>query len=272
MTLLALHRERWQAVVDAVLPGTAVGRVLGVESGGSHEVLVLPGVAAIRVAATAEARELMPRRMELLHRLSALSLPFAVPQPLSAVISVDGVTAAAVSWVPGAVHGRGSGDAGQLARLLVALQHVDICSLSDVLDVPHAFAGRQQWGQLLSQEVLPRLPVDVRVQASPSLVHGDLAGHNLLWNPDGTLCGVVDWDLACAFDPAVDAACLAWFGWSTVHGVTDIETYRRARVWAAVFGLEQISAAVLQHRSEIQVAALTARIAEGLRTARKNSG
>lgn len=39
----------------------------------------------------------------------------------------------------------------------------------------------------------------------PGLVHGDLAGTNLLWRADGTVSRVLDWDLAQAFDPAVDA-------------------------------------------------------------------
>lgn len=100
---------------------------------------------------------------------------------------------------------------------------------------------------------------------TPGLVHGDLAGANLLWNPDGTLSGVLDWDLASASDPAIDVACLAWFGWPTVRAITSPSTYRRARTWQAVFGLEQVSAALLADRPEPAVDAAVTRAANWLR-------
>ncbi|MDX1659113.1 MAG: phosphotransferase [Nitriliruptorales bacterium] len=69
---------------------------------------------------------------------------------------------------------------------------------------------------------MPRLPADLQQEAHdrieavvdldpppPSLVHGDLAGDNVRWRGDA-VAGVRDWDLASAWDPAVDAACLAW--------------------------------------------------------------
>ena len=46
----------------------------------------------------------------------------------------------------------------------------------------------------------------------PGVVHGDLAGTNVPWRTDGTVYGVLDWDHAQAFDPAVDVGCLSWFG------------------------------------------------------------
>src|SRR2546430_1008403 len=66
---------------------------------------------------------------------------------------------------------------------------------------------------------------------SPSLVHADLGGENVHWHPDGELAGVLDWDLAQPFDPAVDAACLAVHGWENVREAVDVETYRRAGIW-----------------------------------------
>ena len=61
----------------------------------------------------------------------------------------------------------------------------------------------------------------------------------------GALVGVLDRDLAQAFDPAVDAACLGWYGWATLQAAVDEETYRRARMWWRTFGYEQLGAAVL---------------------------
>ena len=278
---MASRREdsrRWQEIVDAVLPGTLVDGRHTVELGEFHEVLMLPGIGVVRVALSAQAAELMPRRLRLLGRLAALGLPFQVPVPLSDAVRVDGVTAAAQTWVPGAPRERGSGGAGELRRQVAALDAVDTSTLTDELAVPHAYAGGDRWAELLLGEVLPRLPADVRdesfrrveaamaLPAAPNgLVHGDLAGANLLWHPDGRLSGIIDWDLATAFDPAFDAACLAWFGWETVAAIVDARTLQRARTWFATFGLEQVTAALLGGRSEPDVESASIRAAQWVR-------
>ena len=278
MPIPAADLQRWQHFADAVLPGTVLGPQLTVEVGGSHRVLVIAGVAVIRAARTAEAATLMGRRLRLLERLGTLPLPFAVPSPLSDAVVVEGTTVSAVSWLAGTPQGRGAVTQAELQRLWVAMRSVDVDALVDVLDVPHAYAGRDGWASLMLEEVVPRLPVDVqeeslrRVEAAaalpavtPGLVHGDLAGANLLWNNDGGLSGVLDWDLACAFDPAVDAACLAWFGWPAVAAIVDERAYLRARTWFGVFGLEQVSAALLDSRPQGAVDELVARTAQWIR-------
>lgn len=44
----------------------------------------------------------------------------------------------------------------------------------------------------------------------PALTHRDLYLDNLLVEPDGTLCSILDWDCAEAWDPAVDFVKLRW--------------------------------------------------------------
>jgi aminoglycoside phosphotransferase (APT) family kinase protein len=115
----------------------------------------------------------------------------------------------------------------------------------------------------MTEEVIPRLPDNWQPDAArrisaaqqlapvpPSLVHGDLAGDNMRWDAHGRLAGVLDWDLASAWDPAVDAACLSWHGWDTVRNAVDEKTFARARVWAATFGIEQIGAAIVSGEPE----------------------
>jgi thiamine kinase-like enzyme len=58
--------------------------------------------------------------------------------------------------------------------------------------------------------------------------------------------GVIDWDWAAAWDPAIDAACLAWHGWEAVRAAVDEQTYVRARIWQRTFGIEQIVAGWLR--------------------------
>lgn len=222
-----------------------------------HDVITVPGVAAVRVARGAASAAELPRRTELLARLAELDLPFEIPIPLGPVTTVSGRTAVAVSWIDGAMHPKGSGDPATLRSLLKSLASVDVTRLADVLDEPHAYAGRDRWADLLLDDVVPRLPARLRAKArrsvqaaldleavTPSLVHGDLAGGNMHWSAGGELIGILDWDLAHAFDPALDAACLAWHGWDTVRRAVGGETYRRARVWAGTFGIEQVAAAI----------------------------
>ncbi|KJK56656.1 hypothetical protein [Saccharothrix sp. ST-888] len=84
------------AVAASVLPGEDMdGATLA--RGGSHEVVLLPGRAAVRVARSPTAAAALPRRTELLRRLAGLGLPFTVPVPLSDVTEVAGRTAVALS-------------------------------------------------------------------------------------------------------------------------------------------------------------------------------
>lgn len=187
-----------------------------------------------------------------------MDLPFEVPRPLGPAREVDGRAALALSWVEGSPSPRGVGDAEELRALLAALAAVDLSAIQELLAPPHAYAGGDDWYRLMVEDVVPRLPPRWRDEArrridkaaalpevSPSLVHGDLAGDNMRWDDEGRLVGVLDWDLASGWDPAVDAGCLSWHGWDTVQEAVDKSTYQRARVWAATFGIEQIGSALV---------------------------
>lgn len=271
-------------IAAALLPGevTATAHVV---HGEFHDVVLLPGRAVVKVARGRAADELR-RRAALTGALARLDLPFVVPEPLTEVEDVDDCTAVALAWAPGAPANARAPGPTQLREVLAALAALDVTPggpLSRWLDVPHGYAGRDRW-PLLMAEVVARLPPDVqesaraRVEAAtalppvaPSLVHGDLAGDNLRWYDDGTLAAVIDWDLASAWDPAVDAACLAWFGWSTVAAALDAETLARARTWAATFPLEHPASAIDNGESETVVTTRLALTARLLRQARGGS-
>ena len=263
------------------MPQAGIGGDARVELGGSHEVLVLPHVGVVRAARTVYAAAQMPRNLRLLDTLRNLGLPFAVPRPLSDAVELNGRTVSAVSWIAGSPLPRGAGAPDGLGGILAALRAVDLHLLRPDLNVPHAYAGGAHWAHVMLSRVIPLLPRDVcadgrrRVEAAisldpvePTLVHGDLAGANLLWHDDGSLSGVVDWELASAGDPAIDAACLAWFGWPNVRAITDDGTFRRAGVWFETFGLEQLAAAVLHERPPDQLAVAAERAAAWLRSDR----
>jgi aminoglycoside phosphotransferase (APT) family kinase protein len=250
--------EQFLAIADALLPGAAWERaILG--QGGSHDVVLLPDVAAVRIANHAGAAGALGNRVQLLHRLGKAGLPFAVPVPLTDVGTFAGRAAVALSWVPGQPAPRGRGHPPGLRALLTALSTVDIGDLADLLGPAHAYAGGNRWPELMT-EIIALLPVEWRAPARnrvaaaldlpplpPRLVHADLAGENLHWDSTGRHCvGVLDWDFAQPFDPAVDVACLSFHGWSTVRTAVDRQTYARARVWYLTFGLDHLVAAALR--------------------------
>lgn len=259
------HRAALLDIAATVLPDTDLSGAT-VSAGEFHDVVLLPGTAVVKVARGAAATHLR-RRTDLLTRLDGLGLPFAVPRPLGAVVEGAGRAAVALSWVAG----RSAADDGaalppaRLAQLLRGLADVPLHAVADVLDEPHAYAGRSRWPSLMAQAV-ELLPAAVRRTArrrldaalalppvAPGLVHGDLAGANLRLSDDGRVTGILDWDLAQPADPAVDAACLAWFGWDVVDAAVDAETARRARVWSGVFPIEQVAAALDNGESDAVV-------------------
>lgn len=244
-------------IVAALLPHASLADAR-LKHGQFHDVVLLPGVAAVRIARREAAARDLPRRAALLTGLATLGLPFEIPRPLTDVATIAGRAAVAVSWLDGHPLPRGEGDPRRLATLLATLREVPLTAFDDLLGPPHAYAGGAAWHELLLTEAVPRLPARLREEAlsriaaaaglapvEPVLVHGDLAGENVHWAEDGSLVGVLDWDLAQPFDQAVDVACLAWHGWDTVRAAVDAETYARARAWQPVFPLEQIVAAVL---------------------------
>lgn len=243
-------------LAESALPGVDKSKMV-LTAGEFHDVLVLPGQAVIKVARGSAALHL-PRRARLLDRLSHLDLPFDVPAPLSDVVTSGSRAAVALTWVGGEASAPPKVSPDRLRALLEALRAVPLDSVAEFLDEPHAYAGRSAWPDLMLNEVVPRLPRDLQNEAArrvhaaldlppanSRLVHGDLGGDNLRWTPDGAVGGVIDWDLAQPFDPAVDAACLAsWYGWDNLSLTVDVETYTRARTWFATFGLEQVAAAL----------------------------
>jgi aminoglycoside phosphotransferase (APT) family kinase protein len=226
---------------------------------GSHDVVLLPGQAAVRIARSQPAVQALPRRTALLEQLQTAGLPFSTPIPLTPVVSEPGWTAVAVSWVPGSYLPPDAGDPAVLRQLLDALACIDLAPLTDHLDVPHSYAGRDRWEELMLNEAVPRLPAELRASGRrrvhdvlaldpvpPRLVHGDLTGENMHWSDDGRLLGVLDWDLASPTDPAIDVACLAhWHGWSRIQRAVDVTTYARARTWYGTLSIEQIVKAIL---------------------------
>lgn len=225
------------------------------EAGQFHTVLLANDQAVIRMARTEASSAQMPRSIRL-HNLVAGQLPYRVPTACSAMLKFDGRNAVALSFIPGTAHAPHRGDPAVLRRIVQDLAAVDLQPLAADLAEPFAFRGR--WNDGSRSRCLGYLSGQLRTaaesvfaqiaqldQVPPSLVHGDLAGQNMHWS-DGKLVGILDWDLACAWDPALNTAYLAlWHGQDLVEQIApDAEQARRARIWLGLMGLERLSDAL----------------------------
>ncbi|SEP80578.1 Phosphotransferase enzyme family protein [Lentzea xinjiangensis] len=234
-------------IASALLPGVRLDEAFVATEGNIHDVLLIPGIAAVRVSKRPLAAASMPRGVEVLRRLASAGLPFQVPEPLTPVTTFGDRAAVAVSWIDGVALPRGAGDPARVAEVLEAVRSVP---LDDPLLA--AIDGRAlgpSWSTVIAEEIIPRLParwqseaqrrLDAALALEPvpdALVHGDLSGSNVHWSPDGKLLGILDWDTAMPADPAIDAAQMSWHGWDNVRRAVPAVTYRRARTWDALFG------------------------------------
>ncbi|AEV85497.1 homoserine kinase [Actinoplanes sp. SE50] len=245
-------------ITDALLPGAPLDSARLAEHGNMHHVVLLPGIAAVRVSKRAGAAAELPRRVGILHAVAAAGMPFAVPEPMTAVTTFGERAAVAVSWIDGASLPEGTGDPTVFGPLLDALREVRISpELEAALHRPRRRADDGSgWADILNNQVIPRLPARWRdrvrqrsdellaIEEVPaSLVHGDLGGGNVHFGADGTLTGVLDWDMAILSDPAIDAALVAtWHGWHMLRAATDEQIYRRAGAWDAAVGAGHLHA------------------------------
>jgi aminoglycoside phosphotransferase (APT) family kinase protein len=221
----------------------------------SHDVVVVPGAVAVRFARTADAEAELRRSAALLPVLDRARLPFSVPYPVAEIVSGHGMTALATRFVAGKprpVPDPGLSDPAVLRRALDAIAAVPLAEAGAAVGTFRGYAGGPQWAATARRCLLPQLrPPEARLVSagieaaarlatpqSPVLVHGDLAGSNLLWDGD-LLVGVLDWDLAFVGDQAYDVACLAdGFGWSVLSNIFDATMIDRARTYRNVFLVE----------------------------------
>lgn len=244
-------------IAEALVPDAPAGSARLAEHGNLHHVVLFPGVAAVRVSKRPGAAAELPRRAEILRAVAAAGLPFAVPEPLSAVTTFGERAAVAVSWIDGQSLPEGIGDPAAFGPLLEALREVEISpELEAVLHTPRPYADGLGWADILSDEIIPRLPAKWRAgvrqrldtllaldEVPARLGHGDLGGGNVHFGADGKLTGVLDWDMAILSDPAIDGALVAtWHGWPVLRAATDEETYRRSWAWNDAVGVEHLHA------------------------------
>lgn len=255
---LAVIRER---------PGLPVTGAVELRQGQFHDV-VLTATAAYRFPRDEASLALLPRRAAILVALAGHAFWFAVPEPLAPVDGAEplGRCFLATTRVPGRPLSRGDADrspgavGSALGRVLAALSE----ATTRVGPLVDAVADQRAWTRFAAgvEEVLfPLMSRAGRRRAQreldrvrglpapehPVLVHGDLGGNNLLWEPGEPprLAGVLDWDGLFLGNPANDVASIAaTYGWSVaIRAARDIdrgdEMLDQARHIRATFALQQ---------------------------------
>jgi aminoglycoside phosphotransferase (APT) family kinase protein len=263
-------------IAEALVPGARLADAR-LTQGQHHHVVLLPGVAAVRISRSPWTTDALPHRVEKLRAIAAAGLPFAVPDVLTPVTTFGEHAAVAVSWIAGTALPEGVGDPRRIGELLRTLREFPVTpELRAALGAPRPAAEQPRWAGVLVDEVLPRLPADWQDEGrervaealalepvEPAIVHGDLGGGNVHWTEDGKLAGVLDWDLVQLFDPAFDAALMAWHGWENIRDAVDADTCRRAGVWERTFGVAHV-AAVLNGETPVFVERYVASIVRWL--------
>jgi hypothetical protein len=121
-------------VSHLALPGLDESKAR-IVSGEFHDVVLIPGEAAVKVA-RGSATEHLPRRARLLRSLREAGLPFDTPVPLGEVVTIGGRSAVALSWVSGEEARTSPVEPPQLRALLEALAGVPLGPLEPFLDEP----------------------------------------------------------------------------------------------------------------------------------------
>lgn len=222
------------------------------EGGQFHKVVIANQQSVIRMARTREASEQMPRSVKLLELLDG-RLHYRIPVATSGIVQVAGLSSVAMTFIPGSAHEPHYGDPRVLRRVVCDLAQVPLEPLADHLARPFAFRG--EWTEARQQQCFDALPEDLRAPAArlwaqldelsqvpAGLVHGDLAGHNMHWIGE-ELIGILDWDLAAAWDPALNTAYLSlWHGLEMADLIAPTpDQARRAKIWLGLMSLERLS-------------------------------
>ncbi|MCR3748128.1 aminoglycoside phosphotransferase family protein [Lentzea californiensis] len=240
-------------IASALLPGTRLDDALVAPDGDIHRVLLIPGAAAVRVSKRPLAAASMPRRVEVLRHMASAGLPFQVPEPLTPVTTFGDQAAVAVSWIGGTALPQGAGDPAQVAEVLEAVRSVPLDdALLEVLDDR---ARGPSWSEIIAGEIRspPARSLAGRGPGTPGGLPGPgagagCAGARRSQRFERALVGGRGaarrprLDMAMPADPAIDAALMAWHGWESVRRAVSASTYRRARTWDALFGVEHLVA------------------------------
>jgi aminoglycoside phosphotransferase (APT) family kinase protein len=231
-------------------------------------VAVLGSTSVVRVSFAADHEARVIRQSGVLRQLSDAGLRTRVPKLLRTHTG-DIWSAMACTFV------EGSHDVGRpwdevrhhFAGVLYELRSAQLPPES--LPPPRAWCGGTSWPDLVERILVDSSPavqsaartvvrkvLSLDGHVNPSLVHGDFGPHNVLWDTSGTPA-LIDFDNACAADPAIDVAPLiGFYGAANVREIVDADMLARAKTYRASLPLQVAAAAALGADHKLQNHAL----------------
>jgi Ser/Thr protein kinase RdoA (MazF antagonist) len=237
--------------------------------GAFHHVAVLGRTSIVRVSFAADHEARITRQSGVLRQLSDASLATRIPKLLRTHTS-DIWSAMACTFIEGThdVERPWNEVRHHFAGVLHDLRSVQLPPAS--LPPTRTWCGGTSWPDLVERILVDSRPT-VQSAArtimsevlgldgivSPSLVHGDFGPHNILWDVSGTPA-LIDFDNACAADPAIDVAPLiGFYGAVNIRDIVDADMLARAKTYRASLPLQVAAAAALGSDHQLQNHALS---------------
>ncbi|MGO4230944.1 phosphotransferase [Arthrobacter sp. YAF34] len=236
--------------------------------GAFHHVAVLGSTSVVRVSFAANHEAQIGRQSAVLLAVGNAGLKTRIPRLLR-TLTGDTWSAMACTVIKGAhMPDRSWHEARHyFAGILNDLQ---CAQLLTGLPAARSWCGGNFWPEVVERitadsgsrvrkaaQTVVREVLSLEEGVCPSLVHGDFGPHNILWD-ESTAPGLIDFDNACAADPAIDVAPLiGFYGAAKVGEIVDAHVLARAKVYRASLPLQIAAAAALGTDRRLQSHALS---------------
>lgn len=236
--------------------------------GAFHHVAVLGSSCVVRVSFARNHESQIARQGAILRKVSSIGLNTCIPKLLR-TFTGDTWSAMACTFIKGAhdVDRPWEEVRHHVAGILEDLRSVQVPASS--LPPARTWCGGESWSSLVEQIVGESPPtvqdaartvvrdvLSLDGAAGSSLVHGDFGPHNILWDTSD-VPGLIDFDNACAADPAIDVAPLiGFYGAANVGQIVDADVLTRAKIHRASLPLQVAVAASLRADRKLQRHAL----------------
>lgn len=236
--------------------------------GAFHHVAVLGSTGVVRVSFAANHEAQIARESAVLLAVGSIGLKTRVPKFLRTLTGdtwsamactvIEGAHMADRPWNEVRHYFAGILDDLQRAQLLTGLPAArSWCGGNSWPDVVERITADSVSPVRKAAQIVVREVLSLEEAVTPSVVHGDFGPHNILWDASGAP-GLIDFDNACAADPAIDVAPLiGFYGAAKVGEIVDADVLARAKVYRASLPLQVAAGAALGADRKLQSHALS---------------
>jgi Ser/Thr protein kinase RdoA (MazF antagonist) len=236
--------------------------------GAFHHVAVLASTGVVRVSFAANHEAQIARQSAVLLAVGRAGLETRIPKLLR-TLTGDTWSAMACTVIEGA-HMADRPWREVRHHFAGILDDLHCAPLPTRLPAARSWCGGNAWPDVVERitadsgsrarkaaQIVVRDVLSLEEGVPPSFVHGDFGPHNILCDESG-VPGLIDFDNACAADPAIDVAPLiGFYGAATVGEIVDADVLARAKVYRASLPLQVAAAAALGADRKLQSHALS---------------